>query len=143
MNLKRLTLALALLGRLVAEAPQSPEAYNRLGKVHQLQGRPVEAESAYRRALDLDPEYIGALIGLGEVEADAGRLDSAYGRFDLAVEIDPRAAEGQYGLGRVLELLHSTGARPVIDSVWEFERLPDAFHRLARGPMGKVLLRVS
>src|SRR5262245_15434580 len=57
--------ALALLVQLTVEAPQSPEAHNRLGKVLQLQGRLAEAEVAYSHALALDSEYVGALIGLG------------------------------------------------------------------------------
>jgi NADPH2:quinone reductase len=51
-------------------------------------------------------------------------------------------AEAQAAWGRVLGLLGKTGARPLIDSVWEFERLKEAFGRLAEGPMGKVVLRV-
>jgi NADPH2:quinone reductase len=52
-------------------------------------------------------------------------------------------AEAQAAWTHVLDLLGRTSARPVIDSVWDFDRLPDAFGRLARGPMGKVLLRVK
>ena len=52
-------------------------------------------------------------------------------------------AEARAAWSRVLELLGQTAARPVIDSVWEFDRLKDAFARLARGPMGKVVLRVN
>jgi NADPH2:quinone reductase len=52
-------------------------------------------------------------------------------------------AEAQAAWGRVLELLGKTGARPLIDSVWEFERLKEAFAKLKEGPMGKVVLRVS
>jgi tetratricopeptide (TPR) repeat protein len=100
--------ALALLGQLVAEAPQSPEVRHRLAKVFQLQGQLAEAEAEYRRALALDPEYVGALIGLGEIEAAYGRLDAALQRFDLAIEIDPREPEGHYGQGRVFELLRRT-----------------------------------
>jgi hypothetical protein len=30
-----------------------------------------------------------------------------------------------------------------VDQVFSFEQLPQAFERLAKGPMGKVLLRVG
>jgi len=43
----------------------------------------------------------------------------------------------------VLRLLKASGAAPVVDSEWEFERLPEAFARLAAGPMGKVVLKVA
>jgi NADPH2:quinone reductase len=43
----------------------------------------------------------------------------------------------------VLALLSRSGARPVVDRVFPFEELPQAFDRLAQGPMGKVLLQVG
>jgi NADPH2:quinone reductase len=41
-----------------------------------------------------------------------------------------------------VDLLGRTGARPVIDSVFPFDRLLGAFDRLAEGPIGKVLLDI-
>ena len=43
----------------------------------------------------------------------------------------------------IVKLLNKTGDRPLVDSVFDFEQLPDAFEQLRKGPMGKVLLRVS
>lgn len=43
----------------------------------------------------------------------------------------------------ILALLDRTGARPLIDHVFPFEQLPQAFQRLAEGPMGKVLVKVA
>ena len=40
-------------------------------------------------------------------------------------------------------LLEKTAAKPLVDSVFPFDQLLDAFERLRQGPMGKVLLRVS
>lgn len=42
-----------------------------------------------------------------------------------------------------VDLLSRTGARPLVDQVFAFEQLPQAFERLAKGPMGKVLVRVG
>jgi len=44
---------------------------------------------------------------------------------------------------KVTTLLKQTGKRPLVDSVYPFEKLIDAFEHLAKGPMGKVLLKVS
>ena len=52
-------------------------------------------------------------------------------------------AEARAAWAAVLELMSRTGARPLVDSVFPFEQLPAAFERLARGPMGKVLLAVG
>jgi NADPH:quinone reductase len=52
-------------------------------------------------------------------------------------------AESRAAWASVVELMNRTGARPIVDSVHDFERLPEAFAQLKRGPMGKVLLRVG
>lgn len=41
---------------------------------------------------------------------------------------------------RVVAVLAAGGQRPLIDSVWPLERVPEAFARLAAGPLGKVLV---
>lgn len=42
----------------------------------------------------------------------------------------------------ILELMHKTGAKPLVDHVLPFEHLPQAFEKLSAGPMGKVLVRI-
>jgi NADPH2:quinone reductase len=49
-------------------------------------------------------------------------------------------AESRASWQDLLGLLARKDARPMIDSVLAFRRLPEAFARLAAGPMGKVLL---
>lgn len=49
--------------------------------------------------------------------------------------------EARAAWGEVLRLLDKTGAKPLVDRVFDFEQLPAAFERLEQGPMGKVLLR--
>jgi len=43
----------------------------------------------------------------------------------------------------IVARLAAAGRRPVIDRVFPFEEVPAAFARLAEGPMGKVLVRVT
>jgi NADPH2:quinone reductase len=52
--------------------------------------------------------------------------------------VESRAAWQQ-----VIQLLGRKGARPLVDSVFPFDQLPQAFQRLAQGPMGKVLLEIK
>jgi len=52
------------------------------------------------------------------------------------------AAETQAAWAAVLGLLRKTQRSPLVDSAWDFERLPEAFARLAAGPLGKVVLKV-
>ncbi|SPM43221.1 NADPH:quinone reductase or related Zn-dependent oxidoreductase [Mycobacterium numidiamassiliense] len=42
----------------------------------------------------------------------------------------------------LLGIMARSGARPLVDSVFPFEELPQAFERLASGPMGKVVVKV-
>jgi NADPH2:quinone reductase len=51
-------------------------------------------------------------------------------------------AESRAAWAEVLKLLGKNDSRPLIDEVFPFDQLPAAFARLARGPMGKVLIRV-
>lgn len=53
------------------------------------------------------------------------------------------AAESRTAWQSIIGLLARTGAKPVIDSVFPFDRLLPAFDRLAQGPIGKVLLDVT
>ena len=41
----------------------------------------------------------------------------------------------------MLALLGRTNARPLADSVFPFNQLPQAFARMAAGPMGKVIIQ--
>jgi len=43
----------------------------------------------------------------------------------------------------IVRRLEAAGKRPVIDHVFPFEEVIPAFHRLAEGPMGKVVVRVA
>jgi NADPH2:quinone reductase len=51
-------------------------------------------------------------------------------------------AESRAAWQQVVDLLARAAARPQVDKVFPFDQLPQAFERLARGPMGKVLLAV-
>jgi NADPH2:quinone reductase len=53
------------------------------------------------------------------------------------------AAEARAAWQAVLTLLARHDDRPKIDSVFNFDQLPQAFERLAAGPMGKVLLKIG
>lgn len=50
------------------------------------------------------------------------------------------AVEAREAWGLIVEAMARTGDGPLIDSVFPFEQLPQAFARLREGPLGKVLL---
>jgi NADPH:quinone reductase len=56
---------------------------------------------------------------------------------------DYSSDEAQSAWKEMVQRLNSIGKRPVVDGVFQFQDLKAAFDRLARGPMGKVLVRVA
>jgi tetratricopeptide (TPR) repeat protein len=142
--------ALALLRELAALEPWSAEANHRLGRVLQSQGRFAEAETAYRRALTLDKEYVGAMIGLGSIDEALGRPADGLTEFDKAIEIDPHQAEAHLERGRALEGLGRTDeALAAYFRTLEFApnslqaKLRVATLQLARGEPDQALARLD
>ena len=72
---------------------QADEIHARLGGVLALAGREDDAEQAYRRALELEPDSPDAHFGLGLLAVSEGRLEDGIGEFRLAVEKRPRFAQ--------------------------------------------------
>ena len=89
--------------QLTTQVPTSAEAQQRLGMVLQLEHRFPEAEACFRAALHRDPDYVDALIGLGQVEALRGDVTAALKHFETAIEIDPHRPKAHSCLGRLLE----------------------------------------
>ena len=99
------------------------------------------------------PEVIETLGELGKVSI-VGRLAGPVPNFNTASLFFRRIRLGGVAVGaytnaecraawqNVLELLNRAGARPLVDRVFPFEQLREAFARLAEGPMGKVLIEM-
>jgi NADPH2:quinone reductase len=100
----------------------------------------------------LFPQLIATLGDRGRVSV-VGRLAGEVPQFNTATLFFRRIRIGGVAVGAYtnqesrqawkasLDLLNRTGARPLIDEVFPFDQLPAAFARLAKGPMGKVLIR--
>jgi NADPH2:quinone reductase len=99
------------------------------------------------------PQVINTLGDLGRVSL-VGRLAGPVPSFNTATLFFRRIRLGGMAVNsctnfesrtawqEILKLLARTGARPQVDKVFPFDQLPQAFERLAQGPMGKVLLAV-
>ena len=72
------------------------------GLSHHKAGRLQEAESTYRRALDLHPDHPEALHLLGLVTYRSGRLDQAVALLQKAIHQDARNALYHFNLGIIL-----------------------------------------
>jgi NADPH2:quinone reductase len=101
----------------------------------------------------LFPEVIDTLGELGRVSL-VGRLAGPVPSFNTATLFFRRIRlggvavtawsnpESRAAWQQIVDLLARAGARPQVDKVFPFDQLPQAFERLAQGPMGKVLLRL-
>jgi len=99
------------------------------------------------------PEVIDLLGDLGKVSL-VGRLAGPVPNFNTATLFFRRLRLGGVAVGaytnaesrgtwrEVVQLLSTARARPLVDSVFPFDKLPAAFDRLAQGLMVKVLLQV-
>lgn len=100
------------------------------------------------------PEVIETLGDHGRVSL-VGRLAGPVPNFNTASLFFRRLRLGGVAVGaytnaearaawqEVLALLARKGARPLIDRIFPFSQLPQAFEHLTRGPMGKVLINVK
>jgi NADPH2:quinone reductase len=101
----------------------------------------------------LFPQLIATLGDRGRVSV-VGRLAGEVPQFNTASLFFRRIRIGGVAVGAYsneeshhawnasVKLLNKTGARPLVDETFPFEQLPAAFEKLARGPMGKVLIKL-
>jgi NADPH2:quinone reductase len=161
----------AAMGCTVLALSRSPEKRRRLTELgarftfdpEDPQWRQAAKESVAPRRVDLAIDSLGGklLPGVIDTLGDSGKV-SLVGRlagpvpnFNTATLFFRRIRMGGVAVGAytnaeagaawrtVLELLSRRRARPLIDSEYPFDQLPQAFARLAQGPMGKVLLRTK
>lgn len=60
------------------------------------------AEAAFRRAIQIDPNFAEAYANLGSILANQNKLAEALPNFQTAIRIKPNAPEFHYMLGQVL-----------------------------------------
>jgi tetratricopeptide (TPR) repeat protein len=97
-------------------------------------GAPKQARDAYRRALELRPEYGEVRLNLGRLLHQAGELEAAEGHYRLAMISRPEDATAAFNLGVVLD---DRGlAEEAIEAYQQAIRIEplykDAYYNLAR-----------
>lgn len=88
-----------LLEAVLADDPDDFEAWTELGSVHFRLKEWERAEPAYRKALELRPEYLPALLNLGKMYLANKNAAAAIDPLKEAVRIEPDSSEAQYFLG--------------------------------------------
>ncbi|MCC0178577.1 tetratricopeptide repeat protein [Waterburya agarophytonicola K14] len=79
--------------------------WNNLGKLYYQQQDYPRAIEAYQEALKIKPDYLPALIGLGNVQKSSQLYDLAVESYDRALTVNPNYHEAWYGKGSVAEYL--------------------------------------
>lgn len=72
-------------------------------------GAPLEAIEGYRKVLDADPHFAGALVNMGTIFFTARDLDKARDHYRKAIEADPSYALAHFNMGNLCDEL---GNRP-------------------------------
>lgn len=92
----------ALLG-IVERTPDDLRAWLDLALAHEMMESYAEAEGAYRRCLEIDPEFAEALNNLGALLRDTERTDEGLAMLREAVRVRPAFASAHLNLALALE----------------------------------------
>lgn len=99
----KLSRALEAQQALVEQRPNDVGALNDLGNLLRYAGRRDEAESTYRRALELDANRASTHFNLGLLLQEMGKQADALDAFRKTVKLDPEHAWAYYQMGAILE----------------------------------------
>ncbi len=89
--------------KLSAERPNDATVWNDLGNLYQLGKRSDEAETAYRRALEIDAKRPSFHFNLGLLLEKRGESRAAMKEYKTTLELEPRHAWAHYQVGALLE----------------------------------------
>jgi len=89
--------------KLATERPQDPAVLNDLGNLLLLADQPAEAEEAYRKALELDPDKVTALFNLALLQQQHGERREALTLYKKVVALQPTHAWAHYQIGTLYE----------------------------------------
>lgn len=95
--------ALVQLEKAVNANTCDPYAYNNLGAVLVKLDRLVEAETVYRAALKIMPDFVGAYLNLGHVLLRCKRSEEAIATYRKALLLDATNIEISFKLGNLLQ----------------------------------------
>ena len=91
-----------MYGRILAVAPEQPDALHFLGVLRHQQGRSDDAVDLIRKAIALAPDVPGFHNNLGNVLVETGRLAEATDSYQRAIALLPEQADAYNNLGAVL-----------------------------------------
>ena len=88
-------LAEPILNQLILKNAKSPEVFHMLGTIYYDQGKFNKAIRAFRRALELEPTFTDASVGLSIILNDLGKYEEGRKVFDEARELLAKQSSGE------------------------------------------------
>ena len=104
------------------------ETHYELGIAYRNAKMHTEAIAEFRKAIDLDPDFIAAYMGLGEVYLETGRLDDAETAANAALRIDATSQPARQLLNDIKQVRSTQSPQPtgtssnVVDVKKHYER---------------------
>jgi cytochrome c-type biogenesis protein CcmH/NrfG len=99
MQAGKLDEAIAVYVDVTAKYPNIPETYFNLGSVYARQEKWTEAEAAYQKVIELQPDNSMAKVLLAETHKNMGRADEAVAAIEQLIAENPDDPELHYSLG--------------------------------------------
>lgn len=81
------------------QAPQNPYLYHLLGQLWSTGKDYVQAEQAYRKAIELNPSLLSAYMGLAQTFLFAGKTDEAMKEYEAVLVKEPNVIQAHMMLG--------------------------------------------
>ena len=107
MNSGDLAGALDTFDRLVQDAPNFAEAWNRRATLHYQMGNYAASEADIAKVLQLEPFHFGALSGRGLVLISQGQYEAARNAFGRALEVHPNMPSVRNNIDEINRYLQS------------------------------------
>ena len=101
--------AVELLTKATEIEPRYSEACLYLARVQNALLEEAAAEKSFRRAIEIDPDYIEARASFGGMLLDIGNIDEAIRQLNLVVQRQPQHATAQYLLAQAFRMKEQYG----------------------------------
>lgn len=115
----------AIMQQMITQFPKVPAGFVAYGDYLAQQKQYSQAVAQWQAALALDPNNTGALLGMGEIAMQAGRLTDSVNYLKHYTQVSPDA-QGFALLGEAYSRVHDySGARDACGKSFEIQRNPE------------------
>jgi len=134
-----------ILQQMILQHNNSPEIYQMLGSIYYDKGQFSKAIKTFKRALEIDPTYTDASIGLSIILNDLGKYDEGKQIFrDAQAQLDKRSQKADPFVDEKLASKHEELA----DIYFQYKRHPEALENLLKAQKlstrkPEIVMRIS